>query len=50
VQFWIQGRKVIGPDLLAADAGFWRYPAGGTIMKTLTGFADPFGSTVSLAK
>ena len=50
VQFWIQGRRLVGPDLLAANVGLWRYPAGGAAEKTITGFADPFGATISLAK
>jgi hypothetical protein len=51
-QFWIEGRrdrsKVIVPDSESGGyVGFWRYPAGGTATKTITGFRAPVGSTVS---
>jgi hypothetical protein len=50
VQFWIQGSRLIGPDLYAADVGFWRYPSGGAAIKTIAGlFSEPVGATVSLA-
>jgi hypothetical protein len=51
VQFWIQGKRVIGPDYLASDAGLWAYPAGGTELKTYPdpdGYAE--GATVSLSR
>jgi hypothetical protein len=46
-QFFIDRNTVVGPDVFAANANFWSYPAGGAATKTLTGFADPFGSAVS---
>jgi sugar lactone lactonase YvrE len=49
VQFWKQGKVVVGPDSLAGDAPFWRYPEGGSPIKTIAGLAGPEGATVSLA-
>ncbi len=50
VQFWIQGSTVVAPDAGNDDVGFYSYPAGGSPIKTLTGFDKPFGSAVSKAK
>jgi hypothetical protein len=47
LQFWIEGRSVIGPNSGSASVMVWKYPAGGTPVKTLTGFADPIGAVVS---
>jgi hypothetical protein len=53
VQFWIQGRTVIGPDGPDGgnkDVGFWNYPRGGDATQTLSGpFENPSGATVSQA-
>jgi hypothetical protein len=49
-QFWIQGPKVIGPNTGSANVMFWKYPAGGTAIKTITGLNFPFGSTVSMGR
>jgi hypothetical protein len=50
VQFFIQGNRVIGPDLYAADVGIWKYPSGGEPLKLIYGlFSIPTGATVSLA-
>jgi hypothetical protein len=46
-QFWIAGTKVIGPDTLDADVGFWNYPTGGSEIKTISGLSQPVGATVS---
>lgn len=46
-QFWIAGSKVIGPDTLNGDVGFWNYPAGGSETKTISGLSQPFGATIS---
>lgn len=49
-QFWIQGSTLIGPNAQSpGTVPFWRYPAGGTPSKTLSGFYYPFGATVSLS-
>jgi hypothetical protein len=50
VQFWIQGRRVIGPDAGLKDVGYYKYPAGGSPSKTITGLGEPVGATVSSAK
>lgn len=48
-QFWIQGAQVIGPDNSGNDVAFWKYPTGGKGAKTLRGFAEAWGVTVSVA-
>jgi hypothetical protein len=48
-QYWIAGRRAIGPDAGNADVGVWSYPAGGTPVKTITGVYVPLGATVSKA-
>ena len=50
VQFWIQGNNVVGPNVACLNVGIYKYPAGGTAIKTLTGFQYPNGATVSLSK
>jgi hypothetical protein len=51
VQFWIEGKYVVGADAGNEDAEMWKYPAGGPIFKTLSGSFDlPIGATVSVAK
>jgi hypothetical protein len=50
VQFWIEGKKVIGPDAGLAHVAFYKYPAGGSPIKTITGLGEPVGATVSKAK
>ncbi|HZY96806.1 MAG TPA: hypothetical protein VFE35_06865 [Candidatus Cybelea sp.] len=47
-QFWIQNSRVIGPDAYGS-VYFWKYPAGGSPVKSIQGFTLPDGSTVSLA-
>ena len=50
VQFFIQGNRVIGPGLYAADVGIWKYPSGGEPLSLIYGlFSGPTGATVSLA-
>ena len=46
-QFWIDGKKVIGPDAYASDVGVWSYPAGGPARKTIGGLYVPLGATIS---
>jgi hypothetical protein len=48
LQFWIQGRSVVGPNAGTANVMIWNYPAGGDAIRTLTGFTDPVGAVVSL--
>ena len=45
VQFWIQGRYVVGPNEYGANVMLWNYPAGGSVVKTLSGPGQ--GATVS---
>jgi hypothetical protein len=47
LDFWIDGSKVIGPNVNAASVTFWNYPAGGAGTKTIGGFFEPIGATVS---
>ena len=49
-QSFIDGKKVVNPNVNSANVMFWSYPAGGNPIKTLTGFVDPFGSAVSKGK
>jgi hypothetical protein len=49
-QYFIAGRKVIGPNVYSANVGIWKYPKGGDPTKTLSGFTDPFGAAISRAK
>ncbi|HEY2474430.1 MAG TPA: hypothetical protein VGI19_06465, partial [Candidatus Cybelea sp.] len=46
VGFWIERPKVIGPNAGSADVMIWKYPAGGTAIKTLYGQDTPVGATV----
>jgi len=45
--FWIDATKVIGPDAGAADVGIWKYPQGGSPVKTIDGVYVPLGAAVS---
>jgi len=48
IQFWLYGKKIIGPNIGSnPNVMFWKYPAGGTALKTITGFVEPVGVTVS---
>jgi len=49
-QFFIDDNTVIGPNVSNDLVGFWRYPAGGTATKTLTGLDEPVGTAISTAK
>jgi hypothetical protein len=50
-QFWIAGTTLIGPNAQSdGTVPFWRYPGGGSPVKTLNGFLYPVGVTVSPAK
>ena len=46
VQFWIDGKTVVGPNNYGSDAGFYKYPAGGKPTKTIKGF-DAYGAAIS---
>lgn len=50
-QFWIQGTTLVGPNAdPGGSVGFWPYPSGGSTTRTLGGFSNPVGVTVSVAK
>ncbi len=55
-QFWLNTTKgkdatrVIGPNEDCGSVEFWKYPHGGSPTKTLTGFGEPFGVTLSKAQ
>src|ERR1700678_3845689 len=49
-QFWIDGKRLIGPTYGGTDGpvvGYFKYPAGGSATKTITGFSQPDGAAVS---
>jgi NHL repeat len=45
-QFWAEDGRVGAPS---GSVRLYRYPAGGMPLKTLTGFSNPFGITLSIA-
>jgi hypothetical protein len=47
VGFTIAKSVAIGPDAGNAEVEFYKYPAGGSPTKTLTGFSAPYGSAIS---
>ena len=49
-QYVISGNDVIGANYRGASVAFWKYPAGGTPVKTIGGFGEPFGITLSPAR
>ncbi|HLY03132.1 MAG TPA: hypothetical protein VKR56_11645 [Candidatus Cybelea sp.] len=49
-QFWIAGKDVFGADAGNSSVGVWKYPAGGSALKTITGFNTPLGITISRGK
>ena len=44
--YWIQGAFVVGAT--SQGVTFWKYPAGGSIVKTITSVPSPAGVTVSV--
>lgn len=51
IQFWLDGKKIIGPNIGSSpNVMFWKYPKGGSALKTITGFTEPVGVTVSRAR
>lgn len=47
-QFWIQSSRIIGPDLGGNQAvEIWKYPSGGTMLKSFDASSNSFGATVS---
>jgi hypothetical protein len=49
-QFAIDGNSIAGADFHGHGVGFWKYPAGGVPAKSLSGFGEPFGVTLSKAR
>lgn len=45
-QYWIQGNTLIATDG-DSTVHFWRYPEGGSPVRSMGGFTDPWGVTVS---
>jgi len=48
-EFWIAGGKVIGAAAVDSEVGIWKYPAGGTALKTIkqNGSYVPIGVAVT---
>jgi hypothetical protein len=50
LQFWIQGKVVIGPNHGGSGSVmFWNYPKGGSPTKVRHAFSTPVGTVVSMA-
>ncbi|HEY2475645.1 MAG TPA: hypothetical protein VGI19_12720 [Candidatus Cybelea sp.] len=47
VQFWIDGSNIAGPNSGNGSVGIWKYPAGGSPTKTISGLYVPLGAVVS---
>jgi hypothetical protein len=49
-QTWIEGKNVVGADILANTVRYWKYPAGGAEIKSITKHVfTPYGVTISNA-
>lgn len=47
-QTWIDGKKVVGADILSNTVWYWKYPAGGAAIKSITKqVLAPYGVTIS---
>ncbi|MGA8534377.1 MAG: hypothetical protein WB615_09755 [Candidatus Tumulicola sp.] len=46
-QFWIHGLQVIAPDYINGVVRFYKYPGGGTAVKTIGGLGTPIAVTLS---
>jgi hypothetical protein len=49
-QFWIQAKRVIVPTYAGTtspEVGYYKYPAGGSSTKSITGFEQPDGAAIS---
>lgn len=49
VQFWIDGKTIVGPDAVKRDVGYWSYPSGGSPNRIIRdrGLDQPIGAVVS---
>lgn len=45
--FLTQNARLIGADYAGARVGLWDFPAGGPMLTSITGFANPIGVTLS---
>jgi hypothetical protein len=53
VQFWTQGGRIVVPYGAGSspdEVGFWKYPTGGRVRKSIYGSSEQFGTVVSLAR
>lgn len=46
-EFRIEKQTVVAPDYINGKVRFYKYPAGGSATKTITGFTGPIATTVS---
>ncbi len=46
-QFWIQGSQVVAPDYIGGKVRFYKYPGGGSSVKTISGLTGPVAAAVS---
>ncbi len=47
VQFFIEGKTVVGPNATSGQVMYWPYPAGGVQTKIISGFEVPIGTAIS---
>jgi hypothetical protein len=50
VQFFIEGKTVVGPNATSGQVMYWPYPAGGVQTKIISGFQVPIGTAISKPK
>ena len=51
IEWWIDGKTVVGADDLPSTIWYWRYPAGGSPKKSITkDIFHPAGATISRAE
>lgn len=46
-QFCIPGTQVVAPDYINGVVRYYKYPAGGSAVKTISGFTGPIATTIS---
>jgi hypothetical protein len=49
-QFWIASRKIVAPDFLNNEEQIFKYPAGGSAIKSIPNISTPIGSALSKRK
>ena len=46
--FWLDGSTLIGPNFSGGGpVGLWKYPVGGSPIKTISGTQEPFAATLT---